>query len=863
MSSRPGQRLAAPLRLAWKSLRLHKRRFVGTVLAVFLGTSFLAGTLILGDTLRGSFDSLFATSNTGTDAVVRSADVITAGNAAAAREPVPTSLVEKIRGVDGVAAAAPSVQGQGQLLDADGKPVGKSMGPPPLAGNWITDAQLNPYDLADGRAPERAGEVVVNRGAATAGGLKVGDKAMLRTPDPLHVKVVGIATFGGADGMGQQVFTAMTLDEAQRHLMPKPGQAASISVRAEDGVSQQELTDRIAPVLPKGAEALTGTEATEESQEMISGRFLDLFTTLLTVFAGIALLVATFSIHNTFAIVVSQRTRDNALLRALGASRQQVLGSTLIEATVVSLAASVAGVAGGLGMAKGLYALFTAVGMGLPPGGLVVSWLSLLLPVAVGVAVSVGSALLPALHAGRTAPLAVLRETATDPSGASRARTVLGALAAVVGVGLAVYGALSPDVWLGGTGAVLLLVSFIVLGPVASALAVRVMGAPLSRLRGITGGLARRNARRNPKRTAATATALMIGVTVVTLFTVFASSLQATMDETVSRSFAGDVAVSTSSAGAAQRGAGGGVSPQLAPKLAALDEVDTAVGLGKGVAKVDGAGRQLTVTDPEQAAAVLELGAVDGSFAGLGRDELAVSRTEADKRDMKVGSVLRLTFTDGKHEDFTVGAVYGETELAGDYVLTREAWAPHRGQDADSLVAVVFRDGIDPATAGKTAVEDAAAPYGSLQVNTREEYADSAAEGMSMMLTLVYAMLALAVLIALFGITNTLTLAIHERTRELGLLRAVGALRAQLRSLVRWESVLVAAFGAMGGLLLGGVLGWVLVRASDAEGTSVFAVPWLRVGLILAVGVLAGVLAGLRPARQAARLNVLRALSHA
>lgn len=849
----------ASVRLSVSSLRAHRRRFAGTFLAVFLGVAFLAGTLIMGDTLRAGFDTMFGNATSGTDAVIRSADAITTpGESAGVREPVPTDLVGTVEQVPGVAAAAPDIQGAGQLVGANGEPIG-GQGPPTLAGNWIDDSRLNPYRLAEGRAPRKSGEVVVNRGTAEKGDLKIGDTTILRTPDPVEVTVVGLATFGGEDGMAQVTYTGMTRADAEKYLTARPGEASDIKVRAGPGVSQRELVDRLTPVLPEGVEAITGQEATEENTDMISSRFLAVFTTFLLVFSGVALLVATFSIHNTFAIVVAQRTRENALLRALGASRRQITASTLTEASVVAVAASAAGLAGGIGVAAGLQALFPAIGFPFPEGDVVIGALSMTLPLAVGVVVCLGSALLPAVRAGRTAPLAALRETAVDRSGASRVRAVTGAGLAALAVAVTLTGVLvSPSIWLAGTGAVLALVAFVVLGPVASTTAVRVLGGPLDRLRGVTGSLARRNALRSPRRTAATASALMIGVAVVSLFTVFGASLKATMDQTVSRSFAGDVVVSTPSFGAG----GSGLSPRLAGAVQRLPEVDTAVGLGRGVAEVDGNGRALTVTDPLALERTFDLGTVRGSLSALGADGIALTRTEAAKQGLTTGDRTELAFTDGEKDTFTVRAVYDRSELAGDYVITRAAWAPHRTQDSDTLVAVSFKDGVST-DAGKAAVERGAARYGHPEVQTRDEYARSSAGGIDMMLTLVYALLALAVLIALLGIANTLTLAIHERTRELGLLRAVGQTRSQLRAMVRWESVLVAAFGTVGGLALGAFLGWVLVEASDgaSDSTFAFAVPPLQLAVVALVGVTAGALAGLRPARRAARLDVLRAIA--
>jgi putative ABC transport system permease protein len=842
------------LRLSMAGLRAHKRRFAGTFIAVFLGVSFLAGTMVMGDTLKASFGKLFADANSGTDTVARGADQIKAGTGPGTRSPVPTDLIATLLKVPGVAAASPDIEGAGQLVARDGTSL-SSRGPT-LAGNWILDSKLNPYQLSEGRVPTAPGEVVINRGAAKKADLRVGDTTTLRTPDPLKVEVVGLATFGGQDGEGQTTFAGLSTADAERQLMPKPGEATTIKVRAGPGITEQQLTDRVASVLPPHFEALTGKKASAETESATSGAFLTIFTGLLVVFAGIALLVATFSIYNTFAIVVAQRTRENALLRALGASSRQVLGSTLAEAVVVAVTATGAGLLGGIGLAAALQALFPAVGLPFPNSGMVIRVNAMLIPFAVGLAVCVGSALLPALRAGRTAPMAALRETAVDNSGASRRRVAIGTGVGVAGVALTVVGALGKSLTVTPIGAVLSLSAFIVLGPVASSVAVRLLGEPISRFRGVTGAMAKRNTLRSPKRTAATATALMIGVTVVSLFTVLGASLKVSMNQSVNRSFTGDVAISTEVYGPS----GAGLSTRIAPTVAKLPEVQQAVGLGQGVAKVAGGGRQLTVTDPGALSKLLDLGTVSGSLADMGTHSLAVSRDEATKRHWQLGSTVVMGFADRQQVPFTIRAVYQRPDLTGAYVISRAAWAPHHTQDRDTLIAVGFKSGVSVA-AGKAAVTRAVVPYGSPTVQTKSEYAKSSASGIDTFLTLIYALLALAVLIALLGIANTLTLAVHERTRELGLLRAVGQTRAQLRAMVRWESVVVAAFGTVGGLGLGTFLGWALVRAADIGGSSTFSIPPTQLIVVVLVGCVAGVLAGWRPARRAARLDILRAIA--
>src|SRR5918995_1282347 len=478
--------------LTTKEMRGHRRRLVGTAVAVFLGVAFLAGTLVLGDTLRSNFDDLFADVNAGTDVVVRNATDL----GIEADEPrglIDRSLVDEVAAVDGVAAAEPQIEGLGQLLGADGDAVGGG-GPPQLAGSWTADADLNAYRLAEGRAPDAGDEVVINRGAADDGDLQIGDRTTVLTPEPVEVTIVGISTFGDLDGLGGVTFTAFSLEGAMEHVTKDPEGVSSIAVRADDGTSQDELVARIADVLPDGVQAESGSEVSTQNADDINELFLDMLTTFLTVFAGIALLVATFSIYNTLSIIVAQRTRTAALLRAIGASRRQVLVSVVIEAAVVGVVASVIGVAGGIGVAGLLKGLFDAAGFALPAGGIVVSSGAVIVSVAVGVVVTLLAGIIPAVKASRVPSLGIV-----------------------------------------GVGAVIMLVGVIVLGPVVARPVAGILGAPLARLRGLTGSLARQNAIRNPRRTAATASALMVGVAIVTLFTVFAASLKQSSADTIDR----------------------------------------------------------------------------------------------------------------------------------------------------------------------------------------------------------------------------------------------------------------------------------------------------------------------------------------
>lgn len=840
-----------------RGLRVRAKRFIGTFLAVFLGVSFLSGTIVLGDTLESNFESLFAEANANTDVVVRTATDVTTEDIVA-DAPIDAAVLDVVRSVDGVANAVANVQGYGQLVGSDGDLIGGN-GPPTFAGNWIDDPALNPYELGEGRAPRADDEVVINRGAAKTGDLHIGDVVEVRVPQPVQVRIVGLATFGGEDGLGPTTFTAFTLEAAQRYLVGGPDHITSVQVRASDGVDQDELAARVSDQLPDGLEAITGAALTDENVSDINSDFLGAMRTVLVVFSAIAMLVATFSIHNTFAIVVAQRTHESALLRALGATRGQVLSSVLLESLAVGVVTSAAGVLGGLGIATLLKVLFDAAGFGaLPTGGLTVQGAAIAIAFGVGVVATVVAGLSPALRAGRIAPLAAMREVAAERVDAGRVRAIVGPSIAAVGVAVVVVNAAgSGSIGIAGIGALLTLVGFVACGPLAARPVTLAVGAPVTALRGVTGALARENALRSPRRTARTASALMIGVGVVTLFTVFAASMRASIERAVDDSVTGELVVSAGTFG------GSGFSPDLATSIADDPAVDAAAGLGMASVRIDGDATPLTVVEPEVLGRIADLDVTGGDLAALTDRDLAVSDDVADDNGWEVGSTIDVLFPDGSTQPFTVAATYDRTTLVGNYVMSRAAWAPHAVQDMDRTVLIGLRDGVSVAD-GRHAVERVAAAFGNPDVLTRAEFVDDMTRGVDMALAVVYVMLALAIIIAAMGIANTLSLSIHERRRELGLLRAVGQDRSQTRSMVRWEAVIVAVFGTVGGLVLGTFLGWGLLQGlanTDSTPLTEFAIPFSSLAIVLVVGAIAGVLAALRPARRAARLDVLTAVA--
>jgi putative ABC transport system permease protein len=837
------------LAAAWS----RKRRLLGTVVAIVLGVAFLSATLVIGDSARAGFHVAFSEANAGTDALVRSSTRIDSEEAVVPT-PIEASLLDLVTSVDGVRAAVPSIEGVGQVLDADGEPIGGD-GPPTFATNWIDDPSLSGWRLADGRAPDASGEIVIDRGTAEDAGLTVGDTATVLVPDPVAVEVVGIATFGDDDSIGGSTYVAFETSAAQQLLTASPDQISGVVVGADDGLTEAELVARLEQVLPPEAEAITGEDLTAEMEADIESDFLGFFNTALLIFAFVALLVATFTIFNTFSILVAQRTRESALLRAIGGSRRQVLVSALAEAAIVGAIASAIGVGVGLLLGAGLLALMESAGFGLPIDGLEITLSGLLTSFLVGMVVTLLGGLVPAWKASRVSPLAALRDVAYESTRVSRGRFVAG-LVGLVGGGALVLSGSSGEGGLtrAGLGALVLLVGVILLGPAAAGPIGRALGAPL-RLRGVSGALAGRNAVRNPRRTSGTAAALLVGVGVVSLFTVFGASVARSIEEEVDRSFGGDLVVEPAAWG------GAGISTGTVERLAELPEVGAAAGLGFSAVTIDGDDHDVAYTEPAQMAEVLDLDVVEGDLHTVDDTQVAMASEFATDHGFAVGDEVEVGFGDGSVEVLELSTLYDSQTFGEDITVPVGVWSAHNPQSAYAAVLVGLADGVS-IDEGRAAVEAATESAGAPRVRDRDEFVEAQAAELDALLTVIYGLLAVAILIALMGIANTLSLSVHERTRELGLLRAVGQTRSQLRAMVRWESVIVATFGAVGGLGLGLFLGWGLVRSLNAaEGFGTLAVPVGSLVGVLVVGAAVGVLAGLRPAWRASRLDVLTAVA--
>jgi putative ABC transport system permease protein len=853
-------------KIVLQSLFARKRRLFTTALAVILGVAFTAGTLVLTDTMKNIFDNLSAGVYKGTDAIVRAKAVFDGPNNMGKQRPlVDASLVPALSHVPGVAAAEGSVLGYTRLIGKDGTPIGNpANGAPTLGGNWGTFPALNPFHLVAGHAPQAPDEVVIDKQSATTGHLAVGDTTtVLANGPPLRVRIVGIAGFGTADNLAGASVVLFTTPVAQR-LVAAPGKFNQISFAAAPGVSQQQLVSNLQRTLPPGTEAVTGAAVIKEQQDTFQ-KALSMFSKFFLIFAVVALVVGAFIILNTFAITVAQRTRENGLLRALGASRRQVLGSVLIEAVVVGVIAALIGLAAGVAVAAGLKALLGLLGLTLPAGSLVVKSTTVVVSLVLGIGVTVVAAISPARKAAKVPPVAAMQEATAGSTGyGSKQRVMVGLAILVLGVAALFYGLFghpSNAFAIVGAGVLLVFLGVSVLGRTIALPLSRAIGAPLPRVKGVTGTLARENTMRNPKRTAASASALMIGVGLIAFISIFASSAKATINSTIDRSFTGDFVIDSGAGGN-----GGGVDPALAQRLNTVPKGAATTGERLGSMVILGQPYMIAAVDPRTAGRIFDVNSLQGSIGALGADGIAVYKDDATKHHLTLGSPVSVVFRDTGPKTLRVALIYGDNLAAPSpfpgqktsYFLGTPAYdanfaAPHY----DSQVFVKKAPGVTTAAA-LAAVKQLTAQYSiGATVQDQAAYKTAQTKPINQILALIYTLLALAIVIALIGIGNTLALSIFERTRELGVMRAVGMTRRQLRSTIRWESVIVAVQGTLLGLLVGVFFGWALVRSQKDQ---TFSLPYLTLIIIIVLAGLAGVAAAILPSRRAAKLNILRAI---
>ncbi|WP_326553706.1 ABC transporter permease [Micromonospora sp. NBC_01813] len=847
------------LRATLKSLLARKLRLVLSGMAVVLGVMFVSGALVLTDTLGRTFDAVFSDAYATTDVAVSAAPNIEVaefdGEQVAA--PLPAPLVRQVAAIPGVAEAVGVISADGaRVVGTDGKAL-TSFGPPQLGGNWVGEDDL--VQLRSGRGPTADDEIAVNAAVAQAAGVSVGDRVGVLTREPQReFTLVGVFGYsGGRDSIGGVQEVAFTDDAAARYLLGQPDAYTNIVVRADDAVTAESLRDDIAAALGTGYQVKTGAELAEAASAGLK-QGLAFFNNILLGFAGVALFVGTFLILNTFSIIVAQRTRELALIRAIGGSRQQMVTTVMIEAVVIGLVASVLGLAAGVGVGTGLAYLFGQFGGGLQLAGIGLPVNAVVAAFTVGTLVTVIAAVLPALRASRIAPIAAMQEAATPDRPLTRL-TVAGSAVSTVGAALLAVGlsgnAGGNTLWTILAGVLVAFVGVALLTPLISKPAVATIGRIFSW--SVPGRLGRLNSGRNPRRTAITAAALMVGIALVTGVTVILDSAKQSITQLAQDTIAADLVIAGTQTGPRMPT----FDPAVLDATADLDGVRLVAGVYGDQALIDGERQWVTATSNIAALSeVYQARPVAGRIDVQPDDGLLVDSATATELGLAVGDRVEVQYTRGDPVDYTLTGIYAESDLFGGFVVpgvaTDDFAIPQPSQAYIQLTPdaakdrVLERVGALLADSPEVAVADRAA------------FIDQQTSQFDTLLTMIQILLALAILIAVLGIVNTLALSVLERTRELGLLRAIGLSRAQTMRMVTVEAVVISVFGALLGVVVGTGLGAAVVRALRDQGITELFLPWGQMALLLGLAALVGVVAAVLPSIRAARLNVLAAIAH-
>ena len=844
-------------RATFKSLLARKLRLTLTGVAIVLGVGFMAGTLIITDTALHSFDGLFGEVYKGTDVVIRAKTSFTpdpggpGGGGGQVGNPIPASVLSKVQAVAGVRAANGDVSGLAQITDpATGKSI-QNGGAPTIGNSW--DPQVTTLIVAQGRSPAGPTDVLIDAGTAADHNLTVGQRLQIVTSTGSGTFTIsGIGKYQNSDSLLGATLAIFDLPTAQK-LFGMQGEYSYIYVASDPGVTPVQLASRVQSALPKEFEAVTSASAAQ-TQTADVNKGLGFLRTALLVFAFVSLFVGAFIIFNTFNIVVTQRTRELALLRALGAGRGQVMASVLSESVLVGLAASSVGVAVGLALAIALRALLGALGLKLPTGNLIIAPRTFMVSLGVGTFITGVAAISPARRASRLSPIEALRE-GTAPPASLRRRVVGGAVVTLAGVAAllaGLFGGVSNGAILVGIGAMLTFVGAAMLSPLVTEPLSALLGAPLSRA--LPGRLGLENAKRNPRRTASTASALMIGLGLVVFVSVFAASLRASVTATLDSVLRADFTLSTSSFQP--------FSPQVSTVVAGVPGVEAASPLRQAQVKFGGTSAFVVGIDPTGFPKVANVTMESGALSDLtGDGTIMVSHGVALTRHLTVGDTLNTTFPRTGVQPLRVVGVFAQNSLLNDYAVSLTTFEANVAQQLDFAVFVKVADGADAALV-KQGITTALKAYPSVVVSDQSEFKQKEIAQIDQILSLVGGLLALSVIISLFGIVNTLTLSTYERVRELGLLRAVGMSRKQVRRMIRSEAVVIALIGAILGLVIGVAFGWAMQRALADQGVSTLSLPVGQLLLMLVVAALLGVVAAVWPAHKAAKVDVLAAISY-
>jgi len=833
-----------------KGLLAHRSRLLRTASAVALAVSLVSGTFVLTDTIDAAFERA-STSSSQIDVVVRASAQFTAqATTLPERETLPESLLDVIAAIPGVDKVWGQVMGFAELVDKEGRPISPSG--LPTVGTAFSAQDT----LVAGRAPVGPGEVVIDDVTAAKDGFQPGD--------PIKVLFQGLVREFVITGVRKvndllaSTTASFDLQTAQQ-LLGEDGTLDAIPVRVEAGVTPEVMRARIGAVLPESYEVVTYDQAAREAQESWT-KALGFLTTALLMFAAVALLVGAFIIFNTFSILVAQRTRELGLLRAMGASRTQLIGSVLTEALLVGIVASAAGIVLGLGAAHGLLAIMRAIGFELPSAPIVFRGRTAALDLVAGVVVTVAAAVIPARRATKVSPMAAIVGRSPDEAvpvgrrlGAGATVTLLGLATLFVGL----FGQLRSPLPAIGLGSAGVLIGIAMLMPLIASPAAWLLGLPLVRILGQPALLGRENAMRNPRRTSATAAALMIGVTLVGVVAILAASIKTSASHTIQDTLRADFVVTPRTAAGAQ----GGVPTAVGDKLRKVRSVAMVSEIRAGQWGLEGRTKTLVAVDPETVTDMYELDpAAALAVRRLSDQGVLVRAGVAERHGWLVGDEVPMTFARTGTQPMRLADTFTSTAVRSDYVISLDAYKSNFKQQLSLEVDVLLKPGIT-AEAGRLAVDEALVDFPNVEARDRSQVLAAQEKQVDKLLLPVTALLALSVVIALLGIINTLALSIHERTRELGLLRAVGMGRGQLRSMVRAEAVIIASLGSILGVVVAVFFGWALVGAMRDLGVSELVVPVRQLLGLVAAATVAGLLAGVLPARRAARLPVLDAIS--
>jgi putative ABC transport system permease protein len=836
-------------RVTIKGLLAHKLRLALTALAIVLGVTFIAGTFVLTDTLNRTFDTLFGNIYQHVDFQVRGVPQLGTSGGNAKRNSVPESLLATVQAVPGVAAANGSVTGYAQFITHDGKAI-TTGGAPTLGVEFDPNAQISALHIAQGRPPTTSNEVGMDLGTAQKYHFTVGQTVRILLRGPTRTFTIsGLMRFGTANNLAGATLAAFDTPTAQA-VLGDVGKFDNINIVSQPGANKTTVQHAIARVLPSGDEVVTGQTVINEQTSAIS-QALGFFNTALLVFGFIALFVGGFTILNTFSITVGQRTRELALLRIVGASRRQVFRSVLGEAFIVGLVSSLVGLGLGVLAAVGLEKLLSGFGITLPSGSLVFEARTVIVCLVVGIGVTMAAAISPARRAVRIAPVAAVSERQTEAEIPLRRRFVRGGIITLIGVALLAVGLTKPTIQLVGLGAVLIFVGVAMLAPAVARPMASAIGRPLARLLGTSGRLGRENSMRSPRRTAQTASALMVGLALVSAIAVFGASVARSATSSV------DNAISASLIVSVPNSAQGNFSNSVAPAAAAVPGVTAVSTVYQDQFELQGSLEKLTGVSTRSLAQTVILNMDSGSPAGLAAGQLLIDTTTANSKHLSVGKVIPVKFAKTGSSTMRIGGVFKANALIGKYLVGDGFFLTHF--DNPLPVAVLLKTDGSPGV--EQSVKHALGGYPNLKIQTRAEFEQTQRNMINQLLGLIYALLALAVIIALIGIVNTLMLSVFERTHEIGLLRAVGMKRRQIRAMIRSESVILAVFGAIIGIIVGTGLGIALVSALRAQGITDTVVPASNLVIFLILAALLGLLAASWPARRAAKLDVLAAIA--